>query len=108
MELSKSETRVAEMVARGYSEKEIASKLFVSYKTIRTHTYNIRKKWNARSAVDIARIFILKLDNPKTFFTAVFFLLLQLQVTFFTPQVDLRRSARTSIRVSTAKRIIVA
>lgn len=108
MELSKSESRVAEMVARGYSEKEIAAKLFVSYKTIRTHTYNIRKKWNARSAVDIARIFILKLDDPKTFFAAMFFLLLQLHVTFFTPQVDFRRSARTSVRVSTAKRINVA
>lgn len=108
MELSKAEYRVAEQVARGYSEKEIADRLFLSYRTIRTHTYNIRKKWNARSAVDVARIFILRLEDPKTFFASLVFLLIQLHITFTTPQVELRKTARTSIRVKTAKRRIEA
>lgn len=99
MELSKSEYRIAEYVARGFSEKEIASKLFISPKTVNNHTYNIRKKWNARCAVDIARKFILSLDNPKQFFTVVAFLMIQFHVMVNIPNADLRRPVRTSVRV---------
>lgn len=72
-QLTPSEYQVAELVTRGYSEKEIASQRFVSENTVRTHTQNIRKKIGARSAVDVARQFILSLENPKHFFVAVFF-----------------------------------
>lgn len=63
MELTASELPIARLIARGLSEKEIASKLFLSPKTIHAHTYNIRKKNGLRSCVDIAREYILGLDK---------------------------------------------
>lgn len=77
MELTTTEYQVAELVTKGYSEKEIASKLFVSPKTVHNHTYNIRKRNNLRSCVDIAREFILSLENPKQYFAAIVLLLVQ-------------------------------
>ena len=99
MELSKAEYKVAELVARGLSEKEIASELFISPKTVHTHTYNIRKKWDARCAVDVARKFILSLDDPKKYFTVCAFLIIQSHVIFNCIYMDLRRPARTSVRI---------
>lgn len=100
VELSKTEYQVAELVTRGYSEKEIACKLFISPKTVHTHTYNIRKKWNARCAVDVARIFILQLDNPKKYFTVLSFLIIQFHIITQCADMDLRRPARTSVRIA--------
>ena len=99
-ELSKREIRVAEYVTRGYLEKEIAEKMYISPRTVHNHTYRIRKKWGARNAVDIARIFILKLDDPKKFFTLLTFLMIQFHVVFTNPEIDLRKPGRTSTRVT--------
>lgn len=41
-ELSNTEYRVAEFVAKGFSEKEIADKMFISPHTVHNHTYRIR------------------------------------------------------------------
>lgn len=98
-ELSDTENRVAEWLTRGLSEKEIAEKMFVSRDTIHTHTYNIRKKLNARCAVDVARKFILSLENPGRFFTVLAFLIIQGNIVFAHPDMDLRRSTRTSTRI---------
>lgn len=98
-ELSKTEYKVAELLSRGLSEKEMARELFVSKDTIHTHTYNIRKKWKARCAVDVARKFILSLDDPKSFFTVLIFLSLQSSIIFSSTDIDLRKPARTSSRV---------
>lgn len=87
--LSKAEMRVTREVARGYSEKEIADHLCVSYKTVRTHTYNIRKKLKARCAVDIARQYIQSLEDPKKFCITV----------YANPDIDLRKPVRTSTRI---------
>lgn len=95
MKLSKQETNVARLITEGYSEKEIASKLFISPHTVHNHTYNIRKKWNARSAVDVCRKFIIK--NPKEFILSMMFLVMQLNMTFSMPDADfLRTSTRTN------------
>jgi len=103
MELTKSEYRIAEFVTRGYSEKEIATKLFISPKTVNNHTYNIRKKWSARCAVDIARKFILSLEDPKQFFIALVFLMFQGYIMATNPDIDLRKPARTSTRLIRTK-----
>ena len=96
MELTKQEYTVAELLTRGKSEKEIASELFISPKTVNNHTYNIRKKWNARCAVDIARTFILGLEEPKKFFISVLFLIIQGHIMFNCVTMDLRRPSRAS------------
>lgn len=102
-QLSKAEYKVAELISWGFSEKEVAVKLFVSPNTVHNHTYSIRKKWDARSAVDVARKFILNLDNPKQFFTVLTFLTIQFHIMGALPDIDLRKS-NTIVRVKTSKR----
>lgn len=93
-QLSQTELKVAELVARGFSEKEIANKMFISHKTVHNHTYSIRRKWKAKSAVDVARKFILSLDDPKKFFIAFFFILLQIQISLYDEDIDMRRNGK--------------
>jgi len=98
--LTKQENNIAELIAFGFSEKEISSKLFIAESTVHTHARNIRRKIDARSAVDVARFYIL--ENPKKFFVAVFFLLLQSFMMFHGQHYEMRKplTART---VRTAK-----
>jgi DNA-binding CsgD family transcriptional regulator len=100
MELTTTEFKVAELVTRGFSEKEIAQQMFISPKTVHNHTYNIRKKWNARSAVDLARTFILQLDNPKQFFTAIACLLIQFHIVLNCETMEVRRPIRSGARTT--------
>lgn len=87
------EKEVAECIAFGLSEKEIAAKLFLAESTVHTHAKNIRKKIEARSSVDVARYYIL--ENPTVFFLSLFFLFLQLYVVVTSKDVDIRRPVRT-------------
>lgn len=48
MGLSKREIEVLEMLARGYSNQQIADKLFVSLNTVKTHISSIYQKLNAK------------------------------------------------------------
>ena len=100
MELTSTEYKVAELVTQGLGEKQIASEMFVSPKTIHNHTYNIRKRNGLKNNVDIAREFILSLDDPKQYFAALFFLIIQFSIIFNTPDVELRRAPRPTKTVS--------
>lgn len=58
LELSKREYQILEEIALGLSNKEIASKLFLSESTIKTHVSNLLLKLNAKrrtQAVQIAK-----------------------------------------------------
>jgi len=92
-------------VTKGYTFKEIANRLFISTHTVETHVKNIKKKTGARSNVDIARIFILSLDEPKQFFrtiAATFFLGLQIFICTDNYNIDMRR-ANNSFKPRTFK-----
>ena len=56
--LSKRETQVADLIHKGFIDKEIAERLHISYETARTHRKNIHRKMCARNSADITRIFI--------------------------------------------------
>ena len=56
--LSESERRVADLVARGYSNKEIAERLYVSHRTVGSHLYRIFPKLGLRSRVQLACVVI--------------------------------------------------
>jgi len=53
--LTASETRVAELVRDGLTNREIGSRLFVSPRTVQTHVSHILQKTGLRSRVEIAR-----------------------------------------------------
>jgi DNA-binding CsgD family transcriptional regulator len=56
--LSESERRVAELVARGHSNKEIGERLYMSPRTVGSHLYRIFPKLGLRSRVELARLVI--------------------------------------------------
>ena len=51
LSLSERELQILTLVARGFSDKEIAKKLFVVKSTVNNHILNILKKLNARNRV---------------------------------------------------------
>ena len=55
VELSERETEVVRLIALGYSNKEIASQLKVSIKTVETYKTRSMEKLNMRSRVDIVQ-----------------------------------------------------
>ena len=57
MNLTVRENQVAELISWGLSEKEIASKLFLSNDTVKTHKKNLMRKIQAHNIADVTRWF---------------------------------------------------
>jgi DNA-binding CsgD family transcriptional regulator len=53
--LTPSERRVAELVAAGQSNKQVATALFISPKTVEGHLANVFAKLGVRSRAELAR-----------------------------------------------------
>lgn len=100
--ISRREKEISAHIAAGQSESEISARLHISTNTVHNHARNIRRMIGARSAVDVARKFILSLPDPKRFI-AVFFLGLQLFATFKTPDLDFRRAKNSNPIIKTVK-----
>lgn len=56
--LSDREFQVMRLLALGYTNREVASKLFIGVKTVDTHRANMLRKLNLRNNADIARFAI--------------------------------------------------
>ena len=55
--LSNREAEVSELVALGFANKEVASKLFVTEKTVKFHLTNIYKKLAVKSRTQLIVLF---------------------------------------------------
>lgn len=55
---SKREREIADLLARGLSEKEIAAKLNISPATVNNHTRNIREKFDLSKNSEIVLLYI--------------------------------------------------
>jgi DNA-binding NarL/FixJ family response regulator len=53
--LTKRETEVLKLIAEGLSYKEIAEKLFISFRTVETHKNNILQKLGLKSTIDMVK-----------------------------------------------------
>lgn len=104
MELSQREYAVADLLSQGRTEKEIASMLFISPKTVNNHKSNIRNKWGARNTADIVRKYILQLEDPKRYFTSIGLLAIQIMIILNAGVFDMRRPnnnrSKTPIKIS--------
>jgi DNA-binding NarL/FixJ family response regulator len=58
--LSERETEILSFLAKGYQDKEIAEKFFLSVKTIRTHLRNIYKKLHVHSRTEAVLKYLRK------------------------------------------------
>ncbi len=58
--LSERELEILSFVAKGYHDKEIADKFFLSVKTVRTHLRNIYKKLHVRSRTEAVLKYLQK------------------------------------------------
>jgi DNA-binding NarL/FixJ family response regulator len=52
--LTPRELEVAQLVAQGLTNNEIADQLFLSLSTVKTHLANISTRWEARNRVEVA------------------------------------------------------
>jgi DNA-binding NarL/FixJ family response regulator len=59
-DLSQRETEILSYVAKGYQDKEIAEKFFLSPETVRTHLRNIYKKLHVRSRTEATLKYLQK------------------------------------------------
>lgn len=60
------EREIADLLARGFSEKEIAAKLHISAATVNNHTRNIREKFGLSKNTEIILLYISE-QNHKHF-----------------------------------------
>ena len=58
-DLTPREIEILKLISKGYSNKEIAQKLFLSEKTVKNHVYNIVKKLDVKDRTQAA-IYMLK------------------------------------------------
>ena len=56
--ITKREKEIIQFLIQGYSNKEIASKLFISVNTVKTHIENIYQKLGVNQRIDLANFFI--------------------------------------------------
>lgn len=65
MSFSRAELAVVKQLARGYSEKEIADKLNLSYHTVNNHLRSVREKNGIQKNTEIVLLYAAYLSKKK-------------------------------------------
>lgn len=65
---SPAELSVVEQLARGYSEKEIADRLNLSYHTVNNHLRNVRERHSLQKNTEVILLYITFLSKKKISF----------------------------------------
>lgn len=69
-DVSPRESQVASMITLGYTETEIAARLYITYHTVRAHSAMVRGKLKARNNAHLAAIWTLRaLKGEVEFYT---------------------------------------
>lgn len=71
MPFSPAELAVVEQLARGYSEKEIAERLNLSYHTVNNHLRNIRERHKIQKNTEIIILYAASLSKKKVSFKEI-------------------------------------
>jgi DNA-binding CsgD family transcriptional regulator len=64
--LSKRQAEIADLIASGKSNREIAASLFVSERTVETHVVALFNKFNVRSRTELAAAVLRPESGPKS------------------------------------------
>jgi len=82
--------QVTEMLAWGFSDKEVATALFISYETVKTHRKNIYAKLGCHNLADLTRWYFEETGELKVIYRPAFriaiatvFLVLALAMEYF-------------------------
>ena len=98
--LSQRENEMVLLLSAGSTHAEIADRLFVSEHTVRNTLVKARAKTGARCAIDLVRMYILSLEDPKKFYKTLVLLFIQLFMVFNLQQNVVRRPPTRSGRKS--------
>ena len=112
MNISSREYQIAELIAWGATDKEVAQELFISPETAKTHRKNILKKIGGHNAADLTRWFFQKKCrvslgvNPRQIRHLAFAFLILVAIGEYTNQDMIRtlRPVRTTSRTSRRKK----
>jgi DNA-binding CsgD family transcriptional regulator len=111
--LSTREMEIAHLLAWGFSDKEIASKLFLSAHTVRTHHGNINQKTNSRNLADVARWYFQTIqatsfgNRPslgRVMAVILFLLLIGVSEIMYTQMIRTRASRIAKVRAKRGRR----
>jgi DNA-binding NarL/FixJ family response regulator len=103
------EMQVIELLAWGFTNKEVARQLFISDLTVKTHRKHFMEKTGARNLADITRWYFGEIKGydlgPAPVLRkilAVFFLLLALSIEYF--HIDAMRARTARVRTESVAR----
>jgi DNA-binding CsgD family transcriptional regulator len=53
MSVTRKEKEILQLLARGYSSREIATQLLISFHTVESHRKNLRNKFEAKNSMEL-------------------------------------------------------
>jgi DNA-binding CsgD family transcriptional regulator len=58
--LTHREREILKLIAEGHTDRQISDMLFISFRTVQRHRFNIREKLNLKSTADLVKYAIAR------------------------------------------------